>query len=98
MGPNKGRRVRKIEIPTDSVHEFELGDIQRRREERVAREREESQQQIEEKARREEATAEETHSQDEVVAGKGPGQRKMTVKQRVEERQDHHSHNTRRGT
>ena len=26
MGPKKGRRVRKIEGPTDSVPEFELGD------------------------------------------------------------------------
>ena len=45
MGPKKGRRVRKIEVPTDSVPEFELGDteadIKRRREEREAREREE---------------------------------------------------------
>ena len=38
MGPKKGRRVRKIEAPTDSVSEFELGDtaadIEQRREER----------------------------------------------------------------
>ena len=26
MGPKKGRRVRKIEVPTDSVPEFVLGD------------------------------------------------------------------------
>ena len=25
MGPKKGRRVRKIQVPTDSVPEFELG-------------------------------------------------------------------------
>ena len=25
MGPKKGRRVRKIEVPTDTVPEFELG-------------------------------------------------------------------------
>ena len=34
MGPKKGRRMRKIEIPTDTPTEFELGDraadIQRR--------------------------------------------------------------------
>ena len=40
MGPKKGRRVRKIEVPTDSVPKFELWDtaanIQRRREEREA--------------------------------------------------------------
>ena len=41
MGPKKGRRVRKIEVPTDSVPKFDLGDtavdIQRRRDERKAR-------------------------------------------------------------
>ena len=46
MGPKKGRRVRKIKVPTDSVPEFELGDtvvdIQQRSEEREAREREEA--------------------------------------------------------
>ena len=26
MGPKKAREVRKIEVPTDSVPEFELGD------------------------------------------------------------------------
>ena len=26
MGPKKGRRVRKIEVPSDSVPQFELGD------------------------------------------------------------------------
>ena len=38
MGPKKGRRLRRIEVPTDSVPEFELGDteadIQQRREKR----------------------------------------------------------------
>ena len=45
MGPKKSRRVREIEVPTDSIPEFELGDtttdIQCRREEGEAREREE---------------------------------------------------------
>ena len=45
MSTKKGRRVRKIEVPTNRVPEFELGDtatdIQWRREEREAREREE---------------------------------------------------------
>ena len=49
MGLKKGRRVRKIEVSTDSVPEFELGDttvdIQQRRLEGEAREREEAQQQ-----------------------------------------------------
>ena len=44
MCPKKGRRVRKIEVPTDSV---QLGntavDIQQRRQEREAREGEEAQ-------------------------------------------------------
>ena len=43
MIPKKGRRVRKIKIPTDKPIEFELGDmaahIQKRREEKEARER-----------------------------------------------------------
>ena len=42
MGPKNGRRVRKIEVPTDSVPEFELGDTAADihcREEREARER-----------------------------------------------------------
>ena len=60
MGPKKGRRVRKIEVPTDSVLEFNLGDtaadIQWRREEREATEREEKTQKQKEEARREEAT------------------------------------------
>ena len=59
MGPKKGRRVRKIEVSTDSVPEFELGDtaadIQQKKE-RVARETEEAQKQREEEARREEET------------------------------------------
>ena len=59
--------MRKIEVPTRSVPEFELlhlpADIQQRREEREAREKEEVvQKQREEEARREEARKEETHS------------------------------------
>ena len=49
MGHKKGRRLRKIEVPTDSVPEFELedtaADIQWGREERETREREETQKQ-----------------------------------------------------
>ena len=57
MGPKKGRRVvRKIEIPTDSPPEFELGDkeadIQLRREEREAKEKEEEDQKQRKEARR----------------------------------------------
>ena len=55
MGPKKGRRVRKKQIPTDSVPEFELkeqaADIQQRREERETREREEEAQKQREEAR-----------------------------------------------
>ena len=85
MDPKKGRRVRKIEVPTDSVPEFELGDtaadIKQRRQERETRAREEAQQQQwrEEEARSVEARAEETHSQEEGVAEKGPEQRKVTL-------------------
>ena len=95
--------MRKTEVPTDSVPEFELGDtaadIQQRRQEREAREREEAQQQQQrEEARREEARVEETNLQEEGVAEKGPGQRKVTLSQRLEEKQDHHSQDTRSGT
>ena len=67
--------MRKIEVSTDSVPEFELGDtaadIQWGREERAARGREEAQKQREEEARREvEARMEETHLQVEGVAEK----------------------------
>ena len=48
MGPKKGRRVRKIEVSTNSVPECELGDtaadIQWRRKEREVRETDEAQQ------------------------------------------------------
>ena len=81
MGPKKGRRVRKIKVPTDSVPEFELSDtvtdIQRMREEREEREREEQAQKREGKSRREEARRDEA-----------------TLKQRLEERQEHHNHHT----
>ena len=74
MGPKKGRRVRKLEVPTESVPKFELGDtaadIQWRRQEReaterVAREREvaEQQQQREEDAKKEEERVEKIHSE-----------------------------------
>ena len=76
MGLKKRRRVSKIEVPTDSVPEFQLGDtaadIQRRREKREAREREEAQQQREEEARGEGARVEESHSQEEGHPEKRP--------------------------
>ena len=76
MGPKKGRRVRKIEVPTDSVPEFELGDtaadIQWRRQEGEAREREEAHQQREEEARSEEGRVGESDWQEEGVAEKRP--------------------------
>ena len=59
---------------------------------------EEAQKQRDEEARREEAITEEaTHSQEEGVAEKTEP-RKVTQKQSLEERLDHHSHDTRRGT
>ena len=70
MGPKKGRRLRKIQFPTDSVpysyRGYAAADIQWRRE---AKEREEAQKQRQEEARREEeARPEETHSHEERVA------------------------------
>ena len=60
MGNKKGRRGRKIEVPTHSVPEFELddtvADIQRRREERETREREEDLEKQRKEARMEGAT------------------------------------------
>ena len=69
IGPKKDRRVRKIEVPTDSVPKFQLGDtvadVQQRREEREAREREEeAQKHWEEEARREEERREDTLSRE----------------------------------
>ena len=70
--------MRKIEVLTDSVPEFELedtvADIHRRRQEREAGEREETeqQQQRKEEARKKEARAEESHSHEEGVAEKKP--------------------------
>ena len=59
MGPKKDRRVRKIEVSTDTPAEFELGhttaDVERRRKDREARETEEIEKQREE-ARREKTT------------------------------------------
>ena len=65
--------VRKIEIPTDTLTEFELGDtaaaIQRRREEREQREEAEKQQ-MEEREREETRRAETPQSTEEAVAEK----------------------------
>ena len=62
MGPNKGRRVGKIEVPTDTPAEFEFGDMAAdiQREKREARERHKER----EKARKEETT----HSAEVLVA------------------------------
>ena len=71
MGPKEGRRVRKIDVPTDTPLELELGDTvadiqQREREEREAREREEEPQ----KQRKEAWMEETTHSARDRVAEK----------------------------
>ena len=69
MGSKKGRRVRKIEVPTDTPTEFELRDTAaniQRREEREARKREEEAQKQREEARMEETT----HSAEEGVVEK----------------------------
>ena len=89
MVPNRGRRVRKIEVPTDNVPEFELGDtvadIQRRREKSEDREMEEAQQQTEKAAR------EEGHPE------KDTGENTVTLRL-LEESWVHHSHATRSAT
>ena len=85
MGP-KDRRVRKIDIPTDSVPEFELGDtavdIKRRREKREAREREEEAQ----KQRKRKPGVKKYTCKRREWQKKGQGQTKVTQKQRLQER------------
>ena len=77
MEPKKARRaVVKIEIPTDTPTDFELGDtaadLQREREEIEQREREEEARK-QQREKREEAMREETtHSAEEGVAEKCP--------------------------
>ena len=102
-GPEKGRRV-KIEVPTGSVLEFELGDteadIQLGREEREARDREEAQQpqQREEESRKEGARAEEILSQEEGDIAKRPRTERSDRETEVGGEVGHHSHNTRKAT
>ena len=80
MGCKKSRRVRKIEVSTDSVSEFELGDIvvdiQWRMQEREARERE-AQQQREEEARRQEQR---NHTCKRELQKKAHDRKKVTLK------------------
>ena len=86
MCPKKGRRERKIEVPTDSVPEFKPRGQSGRY---PAEEGEEAQQhlQSEEEARREEARVEESHWQKERHPKKPPGQKEVTLKQmQLEER------------
>ena len=79
MDPKKGRRVRKIKVPTDSVPEFELGytvtDLQRNHR-RGRQERGRRHSNSNRGRRREEARVEETHSQEEGVAEKRPSTEK----------------------
>ena len=75
MGPKKGKRVRKIKVPTDSVLRWgTLADIQQRREEREARERKEKAQKQMEESRKEETT----HSAEEGVSESVQRQTKVT--------------------
>ena len=84
----------KIEVPTDSILEFDLGDtvvdIQWMRE---AREREEAHKQRQGRQEHRRYTRKRSELQK-----KCQEPRKVTQKQRYEERQDHHSHDTRWGT
>ena len=96
--------MRKIEVATDSVPEFELdtvADIQQRRQEREARQREKAQQQQqrEEETWREETRAEESNLHEEGLAEKRPRTEKSdTETEAVRERGYHHSRNTIRST
>ena len=77
MCQKKGRRVRKIVVPTDSVPKFELEDTAadiRKREEREERERKEAQKQRGwgRSGGRRKARVEETHSQKKGVVEKRP--------------------------
>ena len=105
MGPNRGRRVRKIEVPTDSVTEFELGDSRypaeggerRGKLERGRRPNNSIRGRRRPGGRRQERRNHTLKRRE--LQKKGPGQRKVTLKQKLlEERRDHHTHNTRRGT
>ena len=75
MGPEKGRKnVRKIEVPTDTPTEFELGDTAadiQRREDREQREKEAEKQQREEREEAKTAETPQSHSE-EGVAEKRP--------------------------
>ena len=66
MGPKEGRRVRKIVIPRNCELEDTAANVQGKREERKAREREEEAQKQREEARGEKTT----HSAEERVAEK----------------------------
>ena len=76
MGPQKARKyVKKVEVPTDTPTEFELGDTAadiQRRQERQQREREAEKQQREENEREKPRRAETPQSTEEAVTEKRP--------------------------
>ena len=94
MGPKKGRRaVKRIEVPTETPSEFELGDtladIQRRKEEKEAQ------------IQREGEARGKKHTQQRQFKKSVQGQTEVTQKQRLEQKgahHSHHTHNTRTGT
>ena len=99
MGPKKGRRVKKKEVPTDSALEFELGDSSRySTEERGEGGMGKGGKDKETKGGRGQEGGNYTLSRESGVAEKGQGQTKVIQKQRLEETWKHHSHDTRRGT
>ena len=88
--------MRKIEVPTDSD---KATDIQWRRQKRKAREREEAQPQPRGRRQGGQRYEQMNHTRKRrELQKKGPGQRQVTWEQRLEERRDDHSHDTRRGT
>ena len=101
VGLKKGRRLRKIDVSTDSVPEFELGDtaadIQWRRQEKEAKERKEAQQQRTKGGVGQERGGKSrgnTLARGGSCIKKGENRTKVTL--RMAEKRNHHSHDTRR--
>ena len=100
MGPKKGRRERKIEVPTGSVPKFELGTQQQifRGGESSGRQENVRRHSNSNLVRRRQEQRKHTRNRRQFQK-KGPEPRKVRQKRRMEEKRDHYSsHNTRRGT
>ena len=92
MGPKKGRRVRKIEVPNDNVSKFELRDtavnIQWRRGRPKKGRRHSNGGKTSPGGRGRHEQRKHTHKRRELQK-KGPVPKKVTQKQRLEESQSH---------